>query len=72
MEITVERDRLTAVIDGTYRVSGAVTVPQNAYLAFTAGTGGLTDVHTVRNVAITRLPRWASQRLRPALRTGLR
>jgi hypothetical protein len=56
VDVTVGSGRLTAVIDGTYQVSGLVTVPPSAYLAFTAGTGGLTDVHTVRNVTITRLP----------------
>ncbi len=54
--MTIAAHRLTAVIDGVYQVSGAVTVPASAYLAFTAGTGGLTDFHTVRDVAITRLP----------------
>jgi hypothetical protein len=56
VDVTITAGHLTALIDGTYRVSHAVTVPQSAYLAFTAGTGGLTDVHTVRDVVITRLP----------------
>jgi hypothetical protein len=56
VDVTVGSGRLTALIDGTYQVSALVTVPQNAYLAFSAGTGGLTDVHTVRDVTITRLP----------------
>ena len=40
-------------VDGTPRLDAAVTVPPTALLAFTAGTGGATDVHTVRGVSVS-------------------
>src|SRR5262249_52998363 len=39
-------------IDGTPVLDQAVAVPNQALLAFTAGTGGLTDRHVITNVAI--------------------
>jgi hypothetical protein len=43
---------LTVSMDGDALVSRAVDLPSTALPAFTAGTGGLTDVHTVSDIAI--------------------
>lgn len=45
---------VTVTMDGVQLLSAAVgSLPPAALLAFTAGTGQLTDIHTVRSVAIT-------------------
>ena len=43
---------LTVYMDGDAIISRAVTLPSTALPAFTAGTGGLTDVHTVSDATI--------------------
>ncbi len=43
---------LTVYMDGDVIISRAVTLPSTALPAFTAATGGLTDVHTVSDAAI--------------------
>jgi hypothetical protein len=43
---------LTVYMDGDAIISRPVTLPSTALPAFTAGTGGLTDVHTVSDVTI--------------------
>ena len=48
-----KRYTLTLSIDGGLVVQAGVTVGPTALLAFTAGTGGLTDIHVVRNAALT-------------------
>ena len=54
VDVTVGAGKLKVVVDGTVTYSAAVTLPHRALLAFSAGTGGQTDVHTVRDVVITR------------------
>jgi hypothetical protein len=44
---------LVVTVDGAKLIDSPVTLPANTILGFTAATGGLTDVHTVRNVVIT-------------------
>jgi hypothetical protein len=44
---------LTVTVDGTQYLSAPVTLPPSVLVAFTGATGGLDDVHAVRNVAIT-------------------
>ncbi len=44
---------LQVSIDGTLYLSQAVTVPPMAIVGWTAGTGGSTDRHLVRNVTFS-------------------
>src|SRR5581483_4245968 len=44
---------LTVTVNGTQVISWTGTIPANAYVAFSAGDGGLTDLHAVENVSIT-------------------
>ncbi len=44
---------LQVSIDGTLYVSQAVTIPPLAFVGWTAGTGGLTDRHLVKNVTFS-------------------
>jgi hypothetical protein len=53
VEVTVSGGNLLVKVDGTQVLSVAVALPANALVGFSGGTGGLTDVHTVSNVAIT-------------------
>jgi len=50
--VTTSATGLTMSVDGTQVVSWTGTVPTSAYLAFTGGDGGLTDLHAVENVTI--------------------
>jgi outer membrane protein assembly factor BamB len=43
---------LTVSVNGTQVLSWTGTIPTSAYLAFTGGDGGLTDLHAVENVTI--------------------
>jgi hypothetical protein len=43
-------------LDGGTPLKATVSVPSRAVLAFTAGTGGLTDVHAISQVSITQQP----------------
>ncbi|MHA3704869.1 choice-of-anchor D domain-containing protein [Jatrophihabitans sp. YIM 134969] len=54
VDVTVAAAALTVAVDGTVSYSAPVTLPDRVLLAFTAGTGGLTDQHVVRDVVITR------------------
>lgn len=51
--VAVSNGVLMVSVDGTQVISTAVTLPATVYPAFTGSTGSRTDVHTVRNVAIT-------------------
>lgn len=53
VDVNVSGGHVRVAVDGTARVDAVVTVPARALLAFTAGTGGATDVHTIRGVTIT-------------------
>jgi hypothetical protein len=52
VDITVGANNLIVKLDGTQVFNTAVTVPANAYVGFSAATGGYTDVHAVSNVHI--------------------
>ncbi|MEU6576678.1 choice-of-anchor D domain-containing protein [Streptomyces sp. NPDC046805] len=52
--VSVSGKTITVSMDGTRLLSTTVpSLPPAAYVAFTGGTGAATDIHTVRNVAIT-------------------
>jgi hypothetical protein len=51
--VTTTATGLTVSVNGTQVLSWTGTVPASAYLAFTGGDGGLTDLHAVENVTIT-------------------
>ncbi len=44
---------LSVSVDGTVVLQSTVPLPPMVYLAFTGGTGGSTDIHTVSNVSAT-------------------
>ena len=52
VRVTLQAGVLTVYVDGGAVVNRKVTVTATALLAFTAGTGHLTDVHVVRNAAL--------------------
>ena len=47
---------LSVTMDGTQVLNYATTLPANVLVGFTAGTGGLNDIHAVQNVSITAGP----------------
>ena len=51
--VAVSGGTITVSVDGTRRLSAAVPVPPDVLAAFTAGTGGLTDVHAVSRVSLS-------------------
>jgi hypothetical protein len=51
--VTTSATGLTVTMDGSQVLSFATTLPADVLVGFTGGTGGLTDVHAVQNVAIT-------------------
>ena len=51
--VTTTTTGVTVSVNGTQVLSWTGTVPTSAYLAFTGGDGGLTDLHAVENVTIT-------------------
>jgi hypothetical protein len=51
--VTVNAGVMTVSIDGTQYLSQAVTLGSSVLIGFGGGTGGLTDIHSVKNVAIT-------------------
>ncbi|MGW5664935.1 choice-of-anchor D domain-containing protein [Streptomyces sp. NPDC003758] len=54
VSVSVTGTTLTVTMDGTTLLKTAVlSLSPTALLAFTGGTGGQTDIHTVRNVGIT-------------------
>jgi hypothetical protein len=44
---------MTVSVDGVQYLSQAVTLGSNVLLGFGGGTGGKTDIHSVKNVVIT-------------------
>jgi hypothetical protein len=53
VEVTYSGGVLVVYLDGAQVLQRAISLPATSRLAFTAGTGGSTDVHTVRDVAIS-------------------
>lgn len=53
VRITLRGGVITVYLDGAMVQQAHVYVSATALLAFTAGTGGLTDLHAIRNIAIT-------------------
>lgn len=53
VEVTVTGGVLTVFFDGAQILAQNVTLPPTVKLAFTGATGGLTDVHAVRDAAIS-------------------
>ena len=53
VKVEVLSGAITVWIEGVKVLTGTATLPPNVYLGFTGGTGGLTDVHQVANVAVT-------------------
>jgi predicted lipoprotein with Yx(FWY)xxD motif len=53
VEVTVTGGVLTVFFDGAQILAHNVTLPPTVKLAFTGATGGLTDVHAVRDAAIS-------------------
>ena len=51
--VTTTTTGVTVSVNGTQVLSWTGTVPTSAYLTFTGGDGGLTDLHAVENVTIT-------------------
>ena len=51
--VTTTATGVTVSVNGTQVLSWTGTVPASAYLAFTGGDGGRTDLHAVENVTIT-------------------
>ncbi len=47
---------LSVTMDNQQVLAYATTLPANVLVGFTAGTGGLTDIHAVQNVSITAGP----------------
>jgi len=53
VDINYYNGRLRVVVDSDLKIDIPVTLPTQVRPGFTAATGGLTDVHTVRNVQIS-------------------
>lgn len=54
VSVTVTGKTVTVSVDGTQRLRTTVaSLPPTALLAFTGGTGGVTDIHAVRGASIT-------------------
>ena len=53
VEVTVTRGVLTVFFDGEQILARRVTLPRTVKLAFTGGTGARTDIHAVRDAAIS-------------------
>ncbi|WP_375490969.1 choice-of-anchor D domain-containing protein [uncultured Jatrophihabitans sp.] len=56
VDVAVTSTGLSVSLDGGTPLTAKVTVPAKALLAFSAGTGGETDVHAVTDVVITTVP----------------
>ena len=50
VEVRVANGVLTVTIDKTKALEGAAPVPANAFVGFSAATGGRTDVHEVSKI----------------------
>jgi hypothetical protein len=53
VHVTVSGGELVVTLDGASVLDTAVALPSSALLAFTGGTGGLTDNHRISKVTIT-------------------
>jgi hypothetical protein len=53
IKVTVATGVLTVSVDGTQYISVGVTLGPSALVGFSGGTGGATDIHSVKNVVIT-------------------
>ena len=51
--VTTFSTGLTVTMDGSQVLTYATSLPASVLVGFTGGTGGLTDVHAVKNVSIT-------------------
>jgi len=54
--VTTFSTGLSVTMDGNNVLSYSTTLPSSVLVGFTGGTGGMTDVHAVRNVSITTGP----------------
>ncbi|HLI73756.1 MAG TPA: IPT/TIG domain-containing protein, partial [Acidimicrobiales bacterium] len=54
--LTTFSSGLSVTMDGNPVLNYATTLPTNVLVGFTAGEGGLTDIHAVQNVSITAGP----------------
>jgi glucose/arabinose dehydrogenase/PKD repeat protein len=53
VELSVLNGHLKVKVDGVQVVDSTTPLPKRALLGFTAGTGGLTDEHTITNVVVS-------------------
>ncbi|UUY05629.1 PKD domain-containing protein [Svornostia abyssi] len=53
VRVAITAGVVTVSLDGAPVISRAVALPERVLLGFSAGTGGLTNRHTVRNVVVT-------------------
>ena len=53
VKVLTTASSLTIFIDGVQVLSQAVTMPSNAYLGFTGGTGGATNRHAIAHLTVT-------------------
>jgi hypothetical protein len=53
IKVAILAGTLTVSVDGVQVISTSVTLPKSLLVGFTAGSGGLTDLHAVSNVAIS-------------------
>ncbi len=51
--VTTFSTGLTVTMDGSQVLTYATSLPASVLVGFTGGTGGLTDIHAVKNVSIT-------------------
>ncbi len=54
VQIVTANGTLTVFIDGTQVLSQAVALPASAFLGFSAGTGGLTNIHAISNLVVSQ------------------
>ena len=52
VEVSVVSGNLVVSIDGTQVLDTKVNIPAHALPGFSAGTGGMTDIHAASNIAI--------------------
>jgi hypothetical protein len=66
LEVAVHGGHLQVTVDGTLRIDTPVTLPATVRPGFSAGTGGQTDQHVVRNVSVSS-PQQTSDTTPPAV-----
>lgn len=54
--ITYKAGVLSVEVDGVNRLAQAITLPTNAFVGWTAGTGSLTNRHSISNLTFSRDP----------------